>query len=65
MCRLFDFIFLGAAGRVNLPELAVSFVYMLVVFIIGTVILNQVEAKKIWIRCKEYTESLQLSIWSC
>jgi lipopolysaccharide transport system permease protein len=42
--EIFRYAFLGGAGTVNLPDLAYSFGFMLVVVIIGTVIFNRVEA---------------------
>ena len=42
--EIFRYAFLGGAGKVNLPDLAYSFVFMLVAVIIGTVIFNRVEA---------------------
>jgi len=40
----FRYAYLGGAGTVNIPDLAYSFGFMLVVVIIGTVIFNRVEA---------------------
>jgi lipopolysaccharide transport system permease protein len=42
--EIFRYAFLGGAGTVNLPDLAYSFGFMLVVVILGTVIFNRVEA---------------------
>ena len=42
--EIFRYAFLGGAGTVNLPDLAYSFGFMLVVVVIGTLIFNRVEA---------------------
>jgi len=42
--EIFRYAFLGGAGTVNLPDLAYSFGFMLVVIFIGMVIFNRVEA---------------------
>jgi len=42
--EIFRYAFLGGAGMVNLPDLAYSFGFMLVVVVIGAVIFNRVEA---------------------
>jgi len=42
--EIFRYAYLGGAGTVNLPDLAYSFGFMVVVVILGTVIFNRVEA---------------------
>jgi lipopolysaccharide transport system permease protein len=42
--EIFRYAFLGGAGMVDLPDLAYSFGFMLVVVIIGTLVFNRVEA---------------------
>jgi lipopolysaccharide transport system permease protein len=42
--EIFRYAYLGGAGTVNLPDLAYSFGFMLVVVIIGTLTFNRVEA---------------------
>jgi len=42
--EIFRYAFLGGAGTVNLPDLAYSFGFMLVLVFIGTVVFNRVEA---------------------
>jgi lipopolysaccharide transport system permease protein len=42
--EIFRYAYLGGAGTVNLPDLAYSVGFMLVVIIIGTLIFNRVEA---------------------
>jgi len=42
--EIFRYAYLGGAGTVNLPDLAYSFGFMLVVVFIGTVLFNRVEA---------------------
>jgi lipopolysaccharide transport system permease protein len=42
--EIFRYAYLGGAGTVNLPDLAYSFGFMLVVVFIGTLIFNRVEA---------------------
>jgi len=42
--EIFRYAFLGGAGTVNLPDLAYSFGFMVVVVVIGTLIFNRVEA---------------------
>ena len=42
--EIFRYAYLGGAGTVNLPDLAYSFGFMVVVVVIGTLIFNRVEA---------------------
>jgi lipopolysaccharide transport system permease protein len=42
--EIFSYAYLGGAGTVNLANLAYSFIFMLVVVFIGTIIFNRIEA---------------------